>query len=359
MEHTENYKQNSALSQSDLKLFENNIVQFYEQKFNGAIPDKKATKSIDLGNVVDVLLTDKDSFTEKYHVYDSNKISDSLRQIANRVMYDLSVKVEKKTLTQEQILMNPIIMYSAEFLQIARTITLDSPEGPKTGYKANYKDETLTAELMDKCQRYWEELKLSYGKIMLNAVDFNEAHFMANRIQTDPIINQLMAPVWNPEAYPDIEIVKQLVLYGTLNERTRIKGILDLVIINHKVKEIFFTDIKTSSDPGQFMDSYIKFKYFRQGPFYKTLLEQNYPGYTVHHPYFTVGFSNPDYYPELYQISGRDVMVAMTGGNMRGGRLIKGILPLVEEIEWHKEHNLWEHRQSYYLQNQNNLSLFI
>jgi hypothetical protein len=356
MEHTTEYRKNPAFSQSDLKLFEENLTQFHKQKILGEKPEKKYTAAMELGDIVDALLTQPDKFDEIFYVYGKAKVSDTIKSICDMVFEKIQEMIEAKEISSNQFLINPITAYANLFLHCARNVEIKDTKGNSSiGYQNNYKDDTLTTHVMEKAQAYFEEMKQGYGKKMIHVTDHSLAHVLYNLIKEDEYCYDLLRPLFEPNE--EIEILCQLTLYGEV-ENHPVKGILDLVVKNNEDMTIKMIDAKVSDSPTQFKSSYKKFKYYRQGALYSELLRQNYPEYTVLLPVFLVSFKDLDYKPELYEMGENDYNVATYGGKTHEGFPVKGYIGLLHEIQWHLDNDKWDHNIRYYNKGKNTTNIF-
>ncbi len=356
MEHTDNYRGNPAFSQSDLKLFEENLTQFHRQKILGEKSDKRYTSAMELGDIVDALITQPDKFDELFYVYGKAKVSDTIKSICDMAFDVIQNLIEKEEISVNQFIVNPITAYPELFLACARKVEIKDPKGNVSiGYQNNYKDDTLTTHVMEKAQTYFEEMKAGYGKKMIHVNDHALAHVIFNTIKEDEFCYSLLRPLFEP--IEGIEVLCQVELFGEV-EGIPVKGILDLAIKNDISMTIQMIDGKVSDSPSQFKSSYKKFKYYRQGALYSELLRQNYPDHTILLPAFLVGFKDLDFKPEIYEMGENDFNVATYGGKSHEGFPIKGYVGLLHEIQWHLDNNKWDHAIRYYNRGKNITNIF-
>ncbi len=193
------------MSQSDLKLLENNIAKFHREKVLGEDGFKRSySRSMEIGDIGDVLLTDSANFGKIYYVYGSDRISETQKKICDNAMAHVQTWIDNGMYTENQFLINPITAYVDLFLEHARKVEVVGTKGEVSiGYRNNYKEDTLKADLMDSCQKYWEDLKMAYGKVMINVRDHYLAKEVIERIKTNRFTAALLGPLLHPEQYPN------------------------------------------------------------------------------------------------------------------------------------------------------------
>lgn len=137
-------------------------------------------------------------------------------------------------------------------------------------YNDNYKDETHLNNIA-KIQPFLDFYALNKGQVYTRK-EIELSKVQAKMITDSPQYQYLVGE----------ENLYQLPLYGTVKD-VRLKGLLDWVSINHTKKEIKLIDLKTThyAKPDMFAISCKEYRYDFQMAFYKELLEQNYPGYSV------------------------------------------------------------------------------
>lgn len=346
MEQPKKYSESSAFSQSDMKLFEENVYAFYNQKILGSYPEKRSTKSMDLGNIVDALITQSENFDSLYFIYGEVKVPDTIKLICDKTFETLQDWIESELISEEDFITSPVTKYPDLFLKVARNIEMKDAKGNVTiGYHNNYKDDTLTNHVLEASQNYFEELKKGYGKKMVHITEYSLAKEMCGFLREDDFCKVLLDPLFNPSN--EITVKTQEVLYGEI-EGFKVKGLLDIAIIDHNSMEAYVIDIKASESPSQFKSSYKKFKNYRQGALYTELLRQNFPDYTILYPKFVVCSKDLMFQPEIYEMGENDYLVAMNGGKTHDGFPVKGITQILHEIQWHIDNDKWLHPARYY-----------
>jgi len=117
-----------------------------------------------------------------------------------------------------------------------------------------------------------------------------------------------------------------------------LRGILDLISIDHKNKIVYFTDLKTGKNPAiEFEDSFIKWRYYFQGAIYMLASEQimrnlGIRDYKIEKFQFLY-ISKSDKTPLLYKMNDKWIDAAINGFKI-GRYVYKGINELIDEIDW-------------------------
>lgn len=116
------------------------------------------------------------------------------------------------------------------------------------------------------------------------------------------------------------------------------RGILDLISIDHKNKIVYFTDLKTGKDPAiEFENSFMKWRYYFQGAIYTLASEQilrelGIRDYKLEKFQFLY-ISKSDKTPLIYKMTDKWISAAMNGFHINR-YVYKGINELIDEIRW-------------------------
>lgn len=134
------------------------------------------------------------------------------------------------------------------------------------------------------------------------------------------------------------------------------KGLLDILIVDHKNKTIEPCDLKTTGKSVlSFGQSFFKFRYYLQAAFYSEAVRQwvgqqkiagiDLSSYKILPFKFVVAEKNPYNLPMIFNVSEKDLEVGRSGGMYRGNP-VKGYLQLLDDLTWHEKENYWEaHRE--------------
>lgn len=254
-EQIETYFATDAISQSQLKLYMKGYDEYQKSKEEALTSEKyfdEPKEHFVIGHAVDMKLTGiPEDFASTYHISIlTNKPSDTEISIIMYVFDKLNQQEfsfgNYGTLMDHKVYLGEAFEYH--------------------NYQARWGlDAKLNAFNKDVMTMYWYELCKSAGKqiltmeqlALINALVYNFKNAEATRHLFDEDNN--------------LDIIYQLPLYARFGDYN-IKGLVDIVVINHENKTIFFYDIKTMADSVlNFPLDYKKRKYGFQGAYYYNL----------------------------------------------------------------------------------------
>lgn len=240
-----NYYDNPAISQSKLKLLLGNPKNFIEVEEPEMFFEEK--QHFIIGDAVDCLLTrGSQEFDRQFYISNLEfKPSDVIKSIINEVY-------SKKTDSLD------IKDYTYEILKAC----------DNHNYQANWKAETRINKILENWQ-YWEELCKSENKTILTVEDEKLILNIVHSFKTSPGTSKYFTDL--PD---DFTVSTQLPIYFKW-EDVDCKSLLDMVIFNHKDKEVYIFDIKTTGDEvSNFTKNAERFGYQIQCAFYWKAMEE-------------------------------------------------------------------------------------
>lgn len=177
--------------------------------------------------------------------------------------------------------------------------------------------------------RYWQELNGSAGRQILSLEDKSLIEKIVNKFQTSSSTGIL----FGNNTPNDYDIIYQVPIYLSINN-IRIKGLIDIVAVDHTNKRIYLYDIKTMADSViQFPYDYRKRNYGLQAAFYYYLATKvntsswlanylpsnkllNIDSYTINEFRFAVVSKLfPDSNPCVFEVSKVDLLRTIAGKN--------------------------------------------
>lgn len=350
MIRSKEYLEHPGISQSDLKLFEDDICSFYQQKILGIKEEEKQSTAFDIGNLIDALLLDPEALKDYYVVTDlkaSGKVKD---------VVDLVVKLEEDVYNQR---MNahttgepigdtyytdvPTYPQSLTVCLASITTAVDVVE-----YQKNWKDiNTRINKIVEMGAGYYKQCLEARGKIMVPLDNWNKAHTIVDNLKDDEYTANIFA--WLKGDHPEeITVHCQKELFGYFEDE-KLKGILDFYFRNKVTREIWPWDLKTSMSLKGFKANYKQWRYGRQGTIYTELLQQSYPGDKIHDFSFLAIPTQSQEFPERFVMSRGEMILHSEGYTDTRGYRYKGWKELLREVSWHRDKGLWNHRQEYYI----------
>lgn len=137
-----------------------------------------------------------------------------------------------------------------------------------------------------------------------------------------------------------------------------VRGIIDIIIIDHKNKEIRFVDLKTGGNPSsEFINSFFKYKYFIQGAIYTlayTAIKEKYNLQDYKEMLFTFLYIGlKEQIPVSFGMSDKWQESALNGFKTTSGYSYKGLYELIDEIKYHWDNKIFDRTKEISSQNGN------
>lgn len=253
------YRNDPAYSYSTLAKFNREGFDKLHSLF-----DKVESPSLLFGSMVDTLLTDgQEEFDNKYLVAEFPNISDTQAQIA-RMLFSLFSKEHRSldTISDENL---------------ARV-------GKECGYYTGDKYAAYRTKLIrENCNEYYNLLFLCKDKTLVSTKDYQEVLTCVDTLKNCPTTKWYFAD--NNPFDKDIERFYQLKFKGEF-EGIPIRMMADLIIVDHKNKQIIPCDLKTSfKAEWNFYKSYIDWNYYIQASLYWNIIRQNLDKHPIYKDY--------------------------------------------------------------------------
>lgn len=337
------YRKLDRLSYSSAKNFDNNRIKFYQKEILKQYGDEDLpSTAMLLGNLVDCKLFSPELFDSKFHIASCNKGTGQIWDFVDELC-NLTVKCLDKDLKVTKDI--------SELIEEAFNNVKFDKRGNEVAFKKKDLKWLLQNFVGSEAESYYKECRSIFGK---DVVDLNLIN------ASEKIIEELKTCEWtkdiiNLKSKEHIEVINQLIiLYDVVD--TPFKGMLDLVVINHKEKTITPYDLKITFASEDFQYNYWKMKYYLQvASYYLGLLHYQrvdrpeLKDYIIPSIEFIVGSSNLNSNPLLYSTNQLNVNEGLYGFELKSGRKFKGLYELVEEINWHKTNQLWRNSKEVYV----------
>lgn len=280
-------------------------------------PEREETDSLRLGSLVDDMICEPESVADKYATCTIKLPSEAIINIIEMVLLS-SDSSDLSALDAE-------IIAACNHYQ----------------YQARWKDETRLAKIKEEGNEYFQFRKSTGNKTVVGPDMWILAEEMKEALLTDRFARFIF------DEDPKLETQYQFVATGEL-EGELCKGKLDKIIIDHEEKVIDIYDIKTTSDSiGSFKNSYLKYRYDIQGEFYKRLVEQMYPEYTVSNMVFVVcSYAYKPLEVRQFMMTNDDHKNAYNGFKLNH-REYKGIKQLIDDYKWYTENQEFEYSRDH------------
>jgi len=213
-----------------------------------------------IGRVLHCLLLEPANFDNQFAVMTSKIPSENNKKIIDNIFRNYLVN-QNNTLTLED--------YSKDILTHLLTINLH--QSLKTD------QQRLDKILNDENNEYFEFLKLSLGKTVIDQTILNNCKISLDVIKANDDVRALLQ-LDKIQEDDEIEVYNELIVsMSDKNLPFGFKGVLDNVVIDHNSKTIFINDLKTSGKSIQdFPESVDYYKYWIQGIIYVMLASEKF-----------------------------------------------------------------------------------
>ena len=296
-------------------------------KFDSGGPSALLTKyessnAMNFGSLVDDMITNPDEINDKYYVSTVEEPTASLKVLINNIKDNESVvHVEG----------NKLIVIEAEIINIIANLGLWSKIVDVNKLNAKWNNDHFTNYLFHYIK--------SKGKTLVSFEDFSLAQTIVKSLKS----NQFTQIYLNETE--DIDIKYQVKIKFDY-DKFKFVGILDIIHINHKLKQITPIDLKTGEN-GSFMKSWRMFRYDIQFGLYteaiKSYVKQYYPDYEIMPMLYIYVNKNKPNKPSVFSFD-----KAWENAAKNGTRYTRGWLELSENVIWHYDNNLFDYSKEMY-----------
>lgn len=308
MEKQEKYNNLKAVSQSQLKA----LLKHPQEYISQLKRDNKWKNYLALGSYFDMLLTEPEEINNTFKVIEKVPGPKPLA----------AAEIQRK---------DP----DRSLLSIINEV----------GFRTNIEDDK---ERLKKYKEETAEFQKAYkkGLVPISITDVMLANRMANEVKE----SKYGTIFTNPNSTPQLETRFQEALTSTYktvdgNEYT-LKGLLDVMLIDHETKQIKIVDLKTYTNKGYDTFNYNgiirRMRYDFQLAFYKQLVEDNWPSYTVTACTLMMVNTDGKYPVACITLSDSDLLIGREGG-VYGESNIEGWTQALERLEWHEAKNVWDY----------------
>ena len=236
----------------DIPCISFSLLQKYDREGFATLfqPDELSTPSLLFGSAVDCMITEgPEEFAKKFLVADIPKLSATMQAIADQLVAEHSENTFV-TVSDEKI------------LQAAND----------NSYQKNWKDATRIQKIREECSAYYNLMVSNSDKRILTESDYSDVTRAVEALQTDKHTSHFFMgndPFGSVERYYQLKFLSKPETLGG-----SIKGMLDLVCVDHANKTVHPCDLKTTKDIYTFEESFYKYRYYLQAAIYTWLIEQ-------------------------------------------------------------------------------------
>lgn len=335
------YRKENRESYSSVKAFDTDRIKYYKKFIlNDKSEEDEMSTSMILGSLIDCKLFSPSEFDNKFHTATCTPPSGQMLDFTNELCL-----LTKKCLNKDLIVTRDI----QELLEEAfNNVKYD---GKKQEVKFKGKDmKWLIANFVGSdAETYYKECRSIFSKIVVDLNIISASEKIIDELQTCEWTKDII----NAKTEGDVEVIDQLGVFFDVEEEP-FKAMPDRILISHKNKTITPYDMKISFSGENFQYNYWKMKYYLQvASYYLAIREwqktrKDLEGYLILSIEFIVGSSTLQSNPLLYSTSPTNVNEGLYGFTTRNGVKYKGLYELVEDINWHKKHQLWRNSREVY-----------
>lgn len=259
-EKVDSYFMSENMSQSQLKLFIQGVDIYVAEKDKAQEKDKyydEPAEHFIYGSAIDCKLTEEeDSFNLRYHISTlDKKPSDAMISIVKKVFDEITEEIPFPDASS----VGAIDDYREAFLRSCEYHT----------YQPKYGDDAKMNAIRTQATNYWNELIVSSNKQILTLENMIVINAVVESVLQDSNVGRFFLA--NPD-FPDVDIFHQFPIYTRIGG-VQVKGLLDLLIIDHANATITICDFKTIGDTVlNFPRALRRRRYDIQVAFYQSLL---------------------------------------------------------------------------------------
>lgn len=274
----------------------------------------ESKEALKFGSLVDDLLfLDKSLFNEKYYLFDGEKPSATLGVLCDVILTNY-MNIPKKE----------------DIIEI----------GVNNNFWTNIKKPELYLAKFD-VPEFWDYLTTMFkvnNRIVITSSEFNQATDLVEIIRTHQYSKYIL-----DNDFDNYYQVKFEYDYKGF----KVRGIIDIVSVDHKSKRVIMTDLKTGrGSSSEFEESFIKWRYYFQSALYVKAFDEicnalDLKGYTLE-PFQFLYISRSDKTPLLFKTTDKWIQAAWKGFRI-SKYIYKGIDEILDEIYWcwkNKEYNI-------------------
>lgn len=321
IENLKEYRDKDCLSQSFLK-----------QVLQGSTKEFKETVPMVIGSVLDSLLSCPDLTDSLFHVGLSKRPSDAIQKIVDSLLNSIAF-------TEEPV--KPFEEYKDYLINMARIYE----------YQNKWGDDALWESIKKSGEEYFFEKINSSGKTIVTQEEWELSQTIAILTKMNSITGKYFIDHENTELY------FQKDLYWKIGEHS-CKGLLDLLIIEHETKTIYYIDFKGTSVSAieQWFQICKEKNYPFQMAWYIEGIRQNFSeliskGYKIQMRWMVLPFNTVKFHPWIIPVTQEMLWIgkygAMYSKHLTIGKVDtksfyrkKGWLDALSILEYSKENGL-------------------
>lgn len=266
---------------------------------------------IKMGSLIDDLLLSPELYEKNYYKFDGTKPTATLGKLAD-IIIDNYIEIPPKD----------------KILEICK----------KNSFWKRRSDENIISEFDKKnFYDYIHAYISSKDKILITSKDYQ----IANQIKDILLTHKHSKDIFKVE-----DAIYQCPFIITIND-VKLRGIIDIVTIDHKNKTVRLIDLKTGApDALDFSRNFYKHRYYFQSAIYRKAFEQIKKDFEIPDDYTLLPFqflyiSRNERIPVIYEVDDMWDKAAFNGFTFKG-YTYKGIIELIEDAKWYWKNKVFD-----------------
>jgi hypothetical protein len=365
------YRDDDAISPSDVKVFGRDIAAFYKYKILKQPIEERVSSALIIGDIADMILTQPNDIDKLYYILTDWKATEKVKDIVDLVYKKRTEFIQKSKNDATSLGPNhPTTQIPEDDMEY---LTLDDNDLAdilmdaitEIGYYSNtWTMQKRIQTIIDKGSAYYEQLQETRGRTIVDMKTYTKALQSVERARQDEKMQPYIRAIEGTEVPPNVIIKKQVAVYG-IWEGIRIKGLLDTLWADMEKRTVQLIEIKTAKYLQMFLKSAKLRRYDIQIDLYSYILEQilaspasPYYGFTLLPPVFMVLPIEGEQHPEWFKFTDKDYRIARYGYDSGPGKHVYGWTESLRDIEWHIQNSKWDHHKDYYATDSNIIDLW-
>lgn len=344
------YRAKFAISQSSIKDWKELPPQRWYDKWFLKKGKFKRSNALDFGSLLDTLCFSEPEFNKRFLVSDTKKPSDKVTLIVTEVYEHIqelnnNAKVENEKPAEEGkekiiIPFKKLSLVDNKEVVVKFTVQNDHyASKPEQGYN----------DVIAKGSDYFELLKKAGKRIVITKQQEDLARELKKILFEDKVCAGFFVPKKGCYVFFQVQIFAEFEVSGVEGvESIPVKGMIDIIHVNTKRKEVREVDLKFTNDVYKFNDykgPVRMFDYPGQHSFYDFLLPEwlktaeggKFKDYTIMNP-LNVVIDDDMKVPYIYEYNKTDLHIKRYGIE---NTPIRGWEDVINEIAWHLGKNDW------------------
>lgn len=328
------YRAHPAYNYSKLKDFTSNKISYYYKHELNQRDDSSINSAMVIGSIVDCLLFQPEEFGNKYNIAHFPKPIGQMGEFLDELWSKTKNFIDEKGVITESL---------KNRLEFTWDVFKKKYPDKFKGKDLNFIIENFSKTDKNGAspQEYYIELLSGFNKITIEQKDYDKAEKIIETLKQGKYSSFLF------KESPGIENLYQIGVVGDLNG-FEVKGLYDIIRIDHNKKTIKGIDLKTTWQSDNFVYSFKKLSYYLQASIYHYLLnvfkkDMGYDDYTIDDTFsFLICDSSMQFLPHFQSVSKDTLDKGLNGFVDSYNIKYKGVIEIIQEIEFCKKNTFYD-----------------